>query len=166
MTVTSRLAGAILALVWMAHGAAPAAPKSWAAAVADSIIERNPGTPRDRLARWSYVTGYTLDGIEMVARSTGDARYWDFIKRVMDQFIDEQGHLKGVRLESLDNTMPGNIIVGLYERTHDLRKVQRLLSHANMQQSCWYLGACGIDLNPEDLETPCRPKPEQQKKTA
>jgi rhamnogalacturonyl hydrolase YesR len=121
MTVTSRLAGAILALVWMAHGAAPAAPKSWAAAVADSIIERNPGTPRDRLARWSYVTGYTLDGIEMVARSTGDARYWDFIKRVMDQFIDEQGHLKGVRLESLDNTMPGNIIVGLYERTHDER---------------------------------------------
>jgi hypothetical protein len=30
------------------------------------------GTPRDRLARWSYVTGYTLNGIEMVARSTGD----------------------------------------------------------------------------------------------
>jgi len=29
----------------------------------------------------------------------------------MDQFIDEKGHLKSVRLESLDNTMPGNIIV-------------------------------------------------------
>ena len=40
----------------------------------------------------------------------------------------------------------------LYERTHDLRKVQRLLSHANMQQSCWYLGASGIDLAPADLE--------------
>jgi len=82
---------------------------------------RNPGTPRDRLSRWSYVTGYTLDGIEMVARSTGDPKYWDFIQRVMDQFIDEKGHLKGVRLESLDNTMPGNIVVGLYERTHDER---------------------------------------------
>ena len=121
MTVTLRPAGAILALAWMAHGAAPAAPKSWAIAVADSIMQRNPGTPRDRLARWSYVTGYTLNGIEMVARSTGDARYWDFIKRVMDQFIDEKGHLKSVRLESLDNTMPGNIIVGLYERTRDDR---------------------------------------------
>ena len=50
----------------------------------------------------------------------------------------------------------------VYDRTHDLRKVQRLLSHANMQQSCWYLGASGIDLNPEDLETPCHPRPEDQ----
>jgi integrase len=53
----------------------------------------------------------------------------------------------------------------LYERTHDLRKVQRLLSHANMQQSCWYLGASGIDLTPADLERePC--KPESKKQTA
>ena len=124
MFPTVRSAGAILALAWMAHGAppaAPAVPKSWAVAMADTILARNPGTPRDRLARWSYVTGYTLNGIEMVARSTGDAKYWDFIKRVMDQFIDEKGNLKGVRIESLDNTMPGNIVVGLYERTHDER---------------------------------------------
>jgi len=78
MTVTFAPAGAILALAWMAHGAAPAAPKSWAIAVADSIMQRNPGTPRDRLARWSYVTGYTLNGIEMVARSTGDAKVLGF----------------------------------------------------------------------------------------
>jgi len=125
MFATLRLTSAILALACMAHGASPAAPAaaptSWAVAVADSIISRNPGTPRDRLARWSYVTGYTLNGIEMVAQSTGDPKYWDFIKRVMDQFIDEKGNLKGVRLESLDNTMPGNIVVGLYERTHDER---------------------------------------------
>jgi rhamnogalacturonyl hydrolase YesR len=121
MIPTLRSSGAILAVVWMASAAPPTAPKSWAVAVADSIMLRNPGTPRDRLARWSYVTGYTLNGIEMVARSTGDPQYWDFIQRVMDQFIDEKGHLKGVRLESLDNAMPGNIVVGLYERTHDQR---------------------------------------------
>jgi rhamnogalacturonyl hydrolase YesR len=125
MFATLRLTSAILALAWMAQGAQPAAPAaaptSWAVAVADSIMSRNPGAPRDRLAHWSYVTGYTLNGIEMVARSTGDPKYWDFIKRVMDQFIDEKGNLKGVRLESLDNTMPGNIVVGLYERTHDER---------------------------------------------
>jgi rhamnogalacturonyl hydrolase YesR len=114
-----------MALASMALGAQPAAPaaapKSWAVAIADSIMSRNPGTPRDRLAHWSYVTGYTLNGIEMVARSTGDPKYWDFIKRVMDQFIDEKGRLKGVSLESLDSTMPGNIVVGLWERTHDER---------------------------------------------
>jgi rhamnogalacturonyl hydrolase YesR len=122
---TLRASGAIMALASMALGAQPAAPaaapKSWAVAIADSIMSRNPGTPRDRLAHWSYVTGYTLNGIEMVARSTGDPKYWDFIKRVMDQFIDEKGRLKGVSLESLDSTMPGNIVVGLWERTHDER---------------------------------------------
>jgi unsaturated rhamnogalacturonyl hydrolase len=97
------------------------APRSWAVATADSIIRRNPGTPQDRLARWSYVTGYTLNGIEMVARYTGERKYWDFIKRVIDPFIDEKGHLQGVHLTSLDNVMAGNIVVGLYEHTHDPR---------------------------------------------
>lgn len=74
------------------------------------------------MARWSYVTGYTLNGMELVARSTGDPKYWGFIKRVMDQFIDEKGNLKeNIRLESLDNVMPGNIVVGLYEHTRDER---------------------------------------------
>jgi integrase len=54
----------------------------------------------------------------------------------------------------------------LYERTHDLRKVQRLLSHANMQQSCWYLGASGIDLSPADLEREASCPHEPKSKTA
>lgn len=54
----------------------------------------------------------------------------------------------------------------LYERTHDLRKVQRLLSHANMQQSCWYLGASGIDLAPADLEREVACPQQPKSKTA
>jgi integrase len=55
----------------------------------------------------------------------------------------------------------------LYERTHDLRKVQRFLSHSNMQQSCWYLGASGIDLSPGDLEptSPYSNEPEANEPT-
>jgi integrase len=40
----------------------------------------------------------------------------------------------------------------LYERTHDIRKVQRLLSHSNLQHSFWYIGALGVDLEAADLE--------------
>jgi rhamnogalacturonyl hydrolase YesR len=107
--------------VLAACSAAPAQPQSWSVALADTIMKRNPGTPQDRLARWSYVTGYTLSGIEMVARYTGDRKYWDFIRRVMDRFIDEKGNIKGARLDSLDNVMSGSIVVGLWERTHDER---------------------------------------------
>lgn len=46
-------------------------PQSWAGALADSIMKRNPGTPRDSLARWSYWKGYTLFGFEMLWRFTG-----------------------------------------------------------------------------------------------
>jgi rhamnogalacturonyl hydrolase YesR len=99
-----------------------ATSQSWASAMTETIMKRNPGTPVDRLARWGYVTGYTLNGIEMVARSTGDRRYWEFIIRVLDQFIDEEGNLNSnIRLDSLDNVMSGNIIVGMYEHTGDER---------------------------------------------
>ena len=101
---------------------AGAAPDSWAIATAETIMKRNPGTPADRLARWSYWKGYTLYGFEMLWRSTGDQRYWDFIKRQMDPFVDEKGNLTAdVRLNSLDNIMAGNLMVALYEHTRDER---------------------------------------------
>ncbi|MGP8080719.1 MAG: glycoside hydrolase family 105 protein [Dehalococcoidales bacterium] len=97
-------------------------PQSWPVATAETIMKRNPGTPHDRLAQWGYVTGYTLNGLEMVARNTGDPKYWDFIKRAVDRFIDEKGDFaSSVQLDSLDNVMPGNIIAGLYEHTRDER---------------------------------------------
>jgi rhamnogalacturonyl hydrolase YesR len=113
----------LLAGVLMAPSAvAGAAPDSWAIATAETIMKRNPGTPADRLARWSYWKGYTLYGFEMLWRSTGDQRYWDFIKRQMDPFVDEKGNLTAdVRLNSLDNIMAGNLMVALYEHTRDER---------------------------------------------
>lgn len=101
--------------------AAGPAPKSWSVAIAETIMKRNPGTPQDCLARWSYWKGYTLKGFEMLWQSTGDRRYFDFIKRQIDPFIDEKGNLAGVRLDSLDNVMAGNIVVALYDHTHDAR---------------------------------------------
>jgi unsaturated rhamnogalacturonyl hydrolase len=89
--------------------------------MADTFMRRNPGTPQDSLAPWSYWKGYTLDGFEMLWRATGDKKYFDFIQREIDPFIDKQGHLVNVTLDSLDNTMSGNIVVGLFEQTHDPR---------------------------------------------
>jgi rhamnogalacturonyl hydrolase YesR len=84
-------------------------------------MKRNPGTPADSLAQWSYWKGYTLNGFEMLWRSTGDPRYLNFIKREIDPHIDKDGNLVNVKLDSLDNAMAGNIVVGLYEATHDPR---------------------------------------------
>jgi rhamnogalacturonyl hydrolase YesR len=89
--------------------------------MADTLMKRNPGTPQDRLAKWSYWKGYTLMGFEMLWRATGDERYLTFIKREIDPFVDKDGNLVDVRLNSLDNIMAGNVVVALYEQTHDQR---------------------------------------------
>jgi integrase len=46
----------------------------------------------------------------------------------------------------------------LYERTRDIRKVQRFLSHSSPMQSWWYMGNAGIELTHEDLEGTWGPK--------
>ena len=98
-----------------------ATPSSFAVTMAETLMQRNPGTPQDRLARWSYWKGYTLMGFEMLWRATADPRYLDFIKREIDPFVDKEGNLVDVRLNSLDNIMAGNVLVALYEITGDAR---------------------------------------------
>ena len=96
-------------------------PRSWSIALADTLMKRNTGASGEPLTRWSYWKGYTLNGFEMLWQSTGDRRYLDFIKQQIDPTIDRNGNLVGVKLDSLDNAMAGNIVVGLYEHTHNPR---------------------------------------------
>jgi rhamnogalacturonyl hydrolase YesR len=96
-------------------------PRYWSVALADTLMKRNTGAPSDSLTQWSYWKGYTLDGFEMLWQSTGDPRYLNYIKQQIDPSIDRDGNLVNVKLDSLDNAMAGNIVVGLYEHTHDRR---------------------------------------------
>ena len=96
-------------------------PHYWSIALADTLMRRNTGAPGDSLTRWSYWKGYTLNGFEMLWQSTGDRRYLDYMKQQVDPSIDRDGNLVDVKLDSLDNAMAGNIVVGLYEHTHDPR---------------------------------------------
>jgi len=96
-------------------------PKYWSVALAETIMKRNTGTPGDSLTPWSYWKGYTLNGFEMLWRSTGDPRYLDYIKQQIDPYIDRDGNLVNAKIDSLDGAMAGNIVVGLYEDTHDPR---------------------------------------------
>ena len=105
---------------------------SWAVALAETIMRRNPGTGQDRLARWSYWKAYTLLGFEMLWRSTGDRRYLDFMRREFDRHVGPDGDLVSVDLVSLDNIMPGTMLVALYEHTGEerYRKAAATVRHA------------------------------------
>jgi unsaturated rhamnogalacturonyl hydrolase len=57
----------------------------------------------------------------MLYRATGDRRYLDYIKKYIDNFVDEQGNFTGDKLTNLDNLMTGRSIVALYEYTGEER---------------------------------------------
>jgi integrase len=54
----------------------------------------------------------------------------------------------------------------LYQRTGDIRKVQRFLGHASIQQSWWYLGNETIELSAADLQSQRTPEPKEERKIA
>jgi rhamnogalacturonyl hydrolase YesR len=107
------------------------APKLWSVAMADSIMARWPDYTKAYFDSWTYVNGYALYGFEMLYRATGDQRYFDYTKRYIDQFVNEQGDFLEVTnakgrvhkptFNSLDSMMTGNTLVMLYEYTKDER---------------------------------------------
>ncbi|MGA2060034.1 MAG: alginate lyase family protein [Thermoguttaceae bacterium] len=97
------------------------APKYWSIAAAETIMARYPDYREAYWKPWSYVQGYVFYGFEMLYRSTGDKKYLEYIKRYIDNFVDDKGEFHGDKLTNLDNLMTGNSIIALYEYTHDER---------------------------------------------
>ncbi|MCJ7777415.1 MAG: glycoside hydrolase family 88 protein, partial [Sedimentisphaerales bacterium] len=106
-------------------------PKFWSIATAETIMARWPDYSKAYFDPWTYVNGYALCGFEMLYRATGDKKYFDYIKRYIDQFIDENGDFrtvtnakgvtKDISFSNLDNMTTGNTLVMLYEYTKDER---------------------------------------------
>lgn len=106
-------------------------PRFWSVALAESVMARWPDYTQAYFNSWTYVNGYMFCGFERLWRDTGDQRYFDYIKRYVDRFVDAQGEFQSVtnargqlrpmRFENLDNMMTGNTLVMLYETTKDPR---------------------------------------------
>ena len=108
-------------------------PANWAVAMCESVMARYPDYRAAYWKDWNYVTGYMLNGFEMVWKKTGDQRYFDYIKRYIDSFVDADGSYHGDKPSAnLDNIMTGSMIVALYEHTRDERykKAAQVFLHA------------------------------------
>lgn len=87
----------------------------WSVRMADSVIRRN--VPY----RWHYEYGLMHRAIEQVWLQTGDAQYYDYIKRDMDSFVSADGSIKTYAVEeyNLDQINPGRTLFMLYGATGD-----------------------------------------------
>ncbi len=79
------------------------------------------GTPIGIPARWTYEQGVQMKAVEQVWYATGDPKYFDFIKRGMDYWLDTDGKLSKYALDeyNIDHITPGRGITTLYRVTND-----------------------------------------------
>jgi len=92
---------------------------NWAEKMTNSVMERDP----ELSDKWSYDYGVIYKGLEQVWLKTGNKKYFDYIKRNMDFFIDEKGNIdkysgKDHNIDYLNN---GKIVLLLYKETGDER---------------------------------------------
>ncbi|MDH6310971.1 rhamnogalacturonyl hydrolase YesR [Dysgonomonas sp. PFB1-18] len=108
------------------------APELWSVATAQSTMARWPDYTKAYFNAWTYVNSYMACGFERLYKDTGDKTYLEYIKRYIDNFIDKDGNFIAVANEkgivrapnvcdNLDNMMPGNSLVMLYEHYKDKR---------------------------------------------
>lgn len=68
---------------------------------------------------WCYEDGNIYRGLELLHVETGEARWLDHLKRLIDAQIGEDGSLKGYALSdyNIDNVLPGRAALYLYRVT-------------------------------------------------
>ncbi len=94
----------------------------WSVLAADSFIAKFPDPDSihwvGQTNHFSWQAGYAMFAMEKMWRATGDVRYYNYIRRYVDQQVDEKGNIPGFSPDALDNFLPGYAIIFLYEQTH------------------------------------------------
>ncbi|WP_034256883.1 glycoside hydrolase family 88/105 protein [Adhaeribacter aquaticus] len=80
----------------------------------DSLVMQ-PGKP----VKWAYDEGVVMEGLTNIWKRTGDARYFKFIQKSMDHFVQKDGSIRRYKLEeyNIDNIKNGRTLLMLYQVT-------------------------------------------------
>ena len=67
--------------------------------------------------RWDYTTGLFLLGIIRYYEINKDKKYFQYVKMIIDSFVDEEGNIKDYSIEeyNLDNINSGKVFFYLYD---------------------------------------------------
>lgn len=99
----------------------------WSVRTAETIMRRHPVLAE----KWNYEFGLVLKAIEGVWGKTGEERFFEYIKKNVDRFVDPEGKIRTYRVDefNLDQINAGKVLFSLYKKTGDERykKAIRLL---------------------------------------
>ncbi|MDQ6763728.1 MAG: glycoside hydrolase family 88 protein [Bacteroidota bacterium] len=70
-------------------------------------------------AKWAYDQDVILQGIQGLWKATGDGKYFNYIQKSMDFFLDDSGNIRSYKFDNLtlDNITPGRDLLLLYNVT-------------------------------------------------
>jgi unsaturated rhamnogalacturonyl hydrolase len=73
----------------------------------------------DKVAKWRYDQGVILKGIEAIWNATGDGRWFNYIRKSMDFYVQEDGTIKGYKPDeyNIDHINNGKLLLLLYQVT-------------------------------------------------
>jgi unsaturated rhamnogalacturonyl hydrolase len=98
------------------------AQENWSEKMAQSIMTIHKDSivvKENKPANWDYEQGLFLKALEKVWRSTANPKYYNYIQKDIDRFVDNKGNIKSYPLEdyNLDNINTGRILLTLYQQS-------------------------------------------------
>lgn len=118
MKKTSRIFAGLLLMFSMVQVNAQTVGEKMATTVMtiwkDSLYSA-PGRP----AKWTYDQGVILKGIEGLWLRTGDPKYFNYMQKSMDFFVNDKGEIRTYKQSdyNIDNVLCGRILLSLYNVT-------------------------------------------------
>jgi unsaturated rhamnogalacturonyl hydrolase len=85
----------------------------------DSIIYRDQSNSK----KWNYEQGLILDAFFQIWNHTKSNEYLNYIKKNLDYYVDNDGHIKTYKIEdlNLDNIAPGRALLEMYDITKEIK---------------------------------------------
>lgn len=96
----------------------------WSIRMADSEMQRRGDSflyNENVKTSWVYETAVFMKGLEQVWRQTGEEKYFAYIKKFVDSYVEPEGSIKTYELEeyNIDHVNPGKLLLTLYNATQD-----------------------------------------------
>lgn len=96
--------------------------EKWSARLSETAIRLWPDSfilAGDKAAKWRYDQGVILKGIESVWNASGDGKWFKYIQKCMDFYIQDDGTIKGYRPDeyNIDHINNGKNLLLLYQVT-------------------------------------------------
>jgi unsaturated rhamnogalacturonyl hydrolase len=110
----------VIAVLMILFVTSKAQSKSYAAEMAKTVMTIwKDSMSNGRPARWSYDQSVILKGIEGLWRATGEKKYFDYIQKSMDLFVEDNGNIRTYDQKdfNIDNVSSGRNVLLLYNVT-------------------------------------------------